>query len=95
MRNDFIAGGIGATLGVIGTATQTNETLQTVSLIVTILGAVISFIVAPLVNWIIKAKQDGKVTKEELDEGLEIVAKGAEEVKKATEEAKKGRGENG
>lgn len=89
MKHEYIAGGIGAGLGIIGTATQTNETLQTISLVVTILGALVSFIVVPLLNWFLAAKKDGVITKDEIKDGLEIAKKGAEEVKKATEEAQK------
>lgn len=45
MKNELIAGGIGTGLGVLGTATQLNEVLQTISLIITILGALVSFVI--------------------------------------------------
>lgn len=78
MKHEFLAGGIGTSLGIIGTATQTNEILQTVSLIITIIGAVISMIVVPLLSWYIKSKQDGKITAEEIKEGTEILKDGLE-----------------
>lgn len=73
MEKELITGAVGTTLGVVGTATQTNEVLQTISLIITIIGAIISMIVVPILSWYIKAKKDGKITPEELKEGAEIL----------------------
>ena len=81
MKNELIAGGVGTGLGVIGTATQTNEILQTISLIVTIIGAVISMIVVPLISWWQKAKKDGKITEEEIQEGIGIISDGLDSLK--------------
>lgn len=81
MKNELIAGGIGTTLGVVGTATQINETLQTVSLVITILGALVSFIIVPLLTWYKNAKKDGKITKEELQEATEKLEEGIEKTK--------------
>ena len=81
MKNELIAGGVGTGLGVIGTATQTNEILQTISLIVTIIGAVISMIVVPLISWWQKAKNDGKITEEEIQEGIGIISDGLDSLK--------------
>ena len=81
MKNELIAGGVGTSLGVIGTATQTNEILQTISLIVTIIGAIISMIVVPLISWWQKAKKDGKITEEEIQEGIGIISDGIDSLK--------------
>lgn len=78
MEKELITGAVGATLGVVGTATQTNEVLQTISLIITIIGAIISMIVVPVLSWYLKAKQDGKITPEELKEGAEVLKDGLE-----------------
>lgn len=75
---EFIGGLVGGSLGAVGTATQTNELLQTISLIITIIGAIISMIVVPLVSWYQKAKADGKITKEEIQEGVDIIKNGVE-----------------
>ena len=40
MKNEIITGTIGTGLSAVGTATQTNEILQTVSLIITIKGKI-------------------------------------------------------
>ena len=78
MEKELITGAVGATLGVVGTATQTNEVLQTISLIITIIGAIISMIVVPVLSWYLKAKADGKITPEELKEGAEVLKDGLE-----------------
>lgn len=81
MNTKELAGGIvGTTLSAIGTATQTQEILQIVSLVITILGGVISFIVIPILNWYHKAKQDGKITIDEIKEGAETLEDGIEKL---------------
>ena len=81
MKNEIITGTIGTGLSAIGTATQTNEILQTISLIITIIGGLITFIVLPILNWYNKAKQDGKIDAEEIKEGVQIITDGSEKVK--------------
>ena len=88
MEKELITGAVGATLGVVGTATQTNELLQTISLIITIIGAIISMIVVPLLSWYLKAKADGKVTPEELKEGAEVLKDGLEKTKEEIDKNK-------
>lgn len=98
MKNELIAGSIGTVLGIAGTATQTNEILETVSLILTIIGAVISFIVVPLLNWYTRAKKDGKITHEEIKEGVETIKEGVDKTQEAVEKErgkkKDGQGKN-
>ena len=86
----FLSATLGTTLGAVGTATQTNETLETISLIVTIIGAVISFIVCPLLSWYNKAKKDGKIDSEEIEELTKDITKGVNEIGDALDEHKKG-----
>ena len=81
MKNEIITGTIGTGLSAIGTATQTNEILQTISLIITIIGGLITFIVLPILNRYNKAKQDGKIDAEEIKEGVQIITDGSEKVK--------------
>lgn len=88
--NDNVVGGIiGASLSVSGLAVAPNEVLQTISLILTILGAIVSFIVVPVVNWVKDAKKDGKITAEEVAEGLETLKDGVEKVEETTRKGKK------
>lgn len=83
---EYLTGAVGTSLGIVGTATQTNEVLQTISLIITILGALVSFVIVPLLNWYLKAKKDGKITSEEAKEAVKIIDEGSKKI----EEIKKG-----
>ena len=83
MKDELLLGGVGATLGVVGTATQLNDVLQTISLIITILGALISFIVVPLVTWYKNAKKDGKITPDEVKEAAEKLHEGISKTQEA------------
>ena len=86
----FISATIGATLGAVGTAAQTNETLETISLIITIIGAVISFIVCPLISWLHRAKKDGHIDSEEIEDLTKEITHGLNEIGDALDEHKKG-----
>ena len=81
MKEEMIVGSVGTSLGIIGTATQVNEVLKTISLILTIVGALITYIIVPLIAWYKKAKADDKITTEEITEGIEIITTGTEKVK--------------
>lgn len=86
----FISATLGATLGAVGTATQTNETLETISLVITIIGAILSFIVCPLLSWYNKAKKDGKIDSEEIEKLTKDISKGVNEIGDALSDHKKG-----
>ena len=88
IHDEIIGGTIGTAVSAVGTATQTNELLQTISLVITIIGALITFVIMPLWNWYKEAKKDGKITKEELKEGTKIVIEGSQSVKDKVEEVK-------
>ena len=85
----FLSATVGATLGAVGTATQTNETLETISLVITIIGAVLSFIVCPLLSWFNHAKKDGHIDSEEIEELTKDITKGLNEVGDALDEHKR------
>lgn len=69
MKNtDFL----GEAVGVVLTASQTKEAFQIVSLILTIIATVFS-ILSRIIIWYRHAKKDGKITKEELEEGVKII----------------------
>lgn len=81
MNNKEFAGGlIGTILSAVGTATQTMEMLQIVSLVITILGGCITLIVIPLVNWYNKAKQDNKIDTKEINEACDIIKDGVSHI---------------
>ena len=79
--NNLLIGTCGTALSFIGAATQTNEILQDISLVITIIGGLITFIILPLLNWYQKSKQDGKIDKDELKDGIDIIVDGTEKIK--------------
>ena len=78
--NELLAGLFGTGTCAVGTALQTNEVLQTISLVITILGGIVTLLVLPILNWWHKAKQDGKITTEEIKEGVETLNNGLEKL---------------
>ena len=91
MKQELLSGTIGTTLSIIGTAMQTNEILETISLVITILGGVITFIVVPILNWYRNAKKDGKIDKDELKDGVGIIIEGSEKLKDEIDNKKEGK----
>lgn len=89
IRDEVIGGSIGTALSAIGTGLQTNEVLQTISLVITIIGGLITFIIVPLLNWYKNAKKDGKIDKDELKEGVDIIVEGSEKLKDGIDQIKK------
>ena len=87
---ELIGGASGTLLSATGTALQTNEVLQTISLIITIIGAIISMIIIPVITWYKNAKKDGKITKDEVKEGLDTLEEGVKGVKETLDDKKKG-----
>lgn len=85
----LIGGTIGTSVSATGTAIQPNEILQTISLIITILGGIITIVFA-LLGWWQRAKQDGKIDKEEVKELIDIVQDGTENIKESLDDKKKG-----
>ncbi len=67
-------------MNVILTASQANERLQTIQLILNIISIII-VIVINLLRWYTSSKQDGKITINELEEGTNIIKDGIDEIK--------------
>lgn len=88
IKNELITGAVGTTLSAVGTGLQTNDILQTISLVITIIGGIITFIVVPLLNWYKNAKKDGKIDADELKDGINIVVDGSEKVKDTIDDKK-------
>ena len=64
---------------------QTNELLETISLCLSIF--ISAFIlITSVVEWWKKAKNDGKITAEEIQEGAKVVIDGASEIKTQIEQ---------
>ena len=67
MKHDEVVGYAGSTFGGIMTMLQTNETFQLIQAILSIIALIIT-ILYTLWKWYRKASQDGKITKDEIDE---------------------------
>ena len=80
MNKEVVGGMIGTGVTAVGTGLQTNEILQAISIVLTIIGSIITIAMA-LTNWWKNAKKDGKITKEEINEGVGIIVDGANEIK--------------
>jgi len=70
-------------------ALQQNETLQYIELGLSILTSII-LIAFRIWRWVKEAKADGKITKEEIEEGAKIIVDGAQEIAGKTKEGIKG-----
>ena len=60
---------------------QTNEVFQIVELVFAILTSVI-LLLYRLWKWYNEAKKDGKITKEEIKDGIDIIVDGVDDIKK-------------
>ena len=91
MKDKLILGSIGTVLSAIGTGLQTNEVLETISLIITIIGGIITFIIAPLLSWYNKSKADSKIDTNEIQEAIKIISNGSEKIKEQVDNNEKGK----
>ena len=91
MKDNLIYGSIGTALSAIGTGLQTNEVLETISLIITIIGGIITFIIAPLLSWFNKSKVDDKIDTNEIQEAIKIISNGSEKIKDQVDNNEKGK----
>ena len=80
-------------LNVILTASQANERLQTIQLILNIISIVIVIIIN-LLRWYTSSKQDGKITIDELEEGATIIKDGVNEIKNVIKDERNEENEN-
>lgn len=74
MKHDEIVGFGGTLFGTIMTAIQANEVLQIIQAILTVIGLLIT-IAYTIWKWYKKAKEDGKITDEEVDELMDDLKK--------------------
>ena len=87
MNKEVVGGMCGTALSAVGTGLQTSEVLQIISLVLTIIGSLITIALA-IINWWKKAKADGKITSDEIQEGIEIIQDGIDDLKDKTKEDK-------
>ena len=62
------------------TLTQTDEIFRIISLVLTIISALV-VLAKNIYDWYIKAKKDGKIDSTEIKEGLDIIENGIHDVK--------------
>ena len=80
MNKEVYGGIFGTITSIVGTSMQTNELLQMISLILTIIGTLITIAMA-LVNWYKQAKKDGKIDSKEIKGAIDIIDDGASKIK--------------
>ena len=97
MKNaiEFAVSAAGTSIAAISTAAQTNESLQTIQLIVTICAAAVTFLtgivglVVRIISWYKKAKSDGKIDESEWEELGGIVKEGINDGKQTIDDINK------
>ena len=85
MTDKTLFGLIGTGVGAVGAGLSVNELQAIISIVVTILGFLISVAIPwiiKLVKWWKKAKKDGKVDENELKELEGIIKEGSDEINK-------------
>lgn len=88
MNSEALAGGVfGTVLSAVGAGIAVTDIQAIVSIIATVIGliiTIISSVVIPVIKKYIKAKEDGKVTAEEVLDIVETAEAGLKEVTKNT-----------
>lgn len=77
-------GNILSIMGVVLTETQLDTIEHITAIVCMVVGLLItitSSILIPLYRWYKKSKEDGKITEEEIQEGVKIIVDGSKEVK--------------
>lgn len=88
MDNKITASWVGCTLSAVGTAMQTQQVLQIISIVLTCI-ATLTTIGLNLFLWYKKAKEDGKIDEEEAKEGAGIVIDGVKNLQQNIEGVEK------
>lgn len=63
---------------------QANEVMQVIEFVLAILTSIV-LLLYRLYVWYKEAKKDGKIDKEEIKQGIDIIASGVEDIKKVKE----------
>ena len=90
--NDFIYGIVGTGVGAVGTSLSVTELQAIVSIVVTVLGFLISVVIPLIIKVVMKIKkanEDGKITQEEIDDIQSDLQEGAEKIQNFIDENKK------
>ena len=89
---DIAGGVVGSAISGVGATISLEQIDRIISIVCSIVGVIITIVCAvviPLVRWYKKAKADGKITKEELKEGIDTAKNGINSVKDAVDKSKK------
>lgn len=81
-RIDYLFDGFSIMCGIV----QTERIFQIIMLVIGIISSIVSVLYS-FYHWYMEAKADGKITKEEIKEGTDILINGGKEIK---EQIKKG-----
>ena len=96
MKDLKLLGGLfGTAISASSVALSADELDHIVSIVCAVLGVIIVLItsvIIPLIQWRKKARADGVITKEELEEAGKIISNGVEDVKNAVEDVKNKKG---
>lgn len=87
MKAECIGSTICTAAAATSTALQPDQVLQYIQLAITIIAGLISIILA-LRAWWKDAKKDGKIDKEEIEDGINIIMGGANDIKEHLESGK-------
>lgn len=90
--NDFIYGIVGTGVGAVGTSLSVTELQAIVSIVVTVLGFLISVVIPLIIKVVMKIKkanEDGKITQEEIDDIQSDLQEGAEKIQDFIDKNKK------
>ena len=74
----FITGGV----GLLSATAITQDVLNVILTILSILSIALSIVIS-LVKWYNDSRKDGKITSEEIAQGVEILKEGTDEIKEA------------
>lgn len=92
MKAECVGSTICTAVAGTSTAIQPNQVLQYIQLAITIVAGIISIILG-LRAWWKDAKKDGKIDKEEIEDGIDIIMGGVNDIKEHLDsgnESKKG-----
>ena len=84
MNEKLYGGIIGTTLSAVGAGLSLEQIQQIVSIVCTCVGFIItliSVVIIPLIKHIKKAKEDGEISPEEVEEAVNIISNGIDEIK--------------
>lgn len=88
MKNNDSLSWLGCGLSAVFTGLQTEELFRIIQLVLTCLATVVT-LAFTIYKWWKKAKEDNKITFDELAEGANIVSKGIDDIQKQIESSKK------